>query len=226
MKRLNRLPANLLAITSILLVGLFVSATTAFAAHLKYDPSSGTISEPTQIQVLVDTEGEAVDSAVAVVTYDPNRVEISSVTEGDFFDSIAIDSSTAGEVAITGTLNIGDIDGVTGTGVLATLAVSPQITEGSFTLGFRCSAADIDDSNIMSVEGTNLLATDEQCAQNVSGSYDVDGEETETEEVTTQETTEGDQPVLPEELPESGFGNLLKIITSGLALIGIGLLLL
>jgi len=225
----NRLPI----VSSLLILFSSVSlvqASSASAALLKLSPSSGGISGSTQIQVIVDAESSSVDSAVAVITFNTNHVEITNITDGTFFDSVATDTTTSGEVAITGTLNIGSIEGKTGSGTLATLTVKPKITSGTITLGFRCSAADIDDSNIMNNSGTNLLATDEQCARNVGGSYTVSASNRES---TTSPTatptpaeTKGDQPALPEELPESGFRDILKWITSGLALIGIGLLLL
>jgi hypothetical protein len=223
----NRLPivsSLLILFSCVTLAG----ASSVSAALLKLSPSSGEISDSTQIQVIVDAEGATVDSAVAVVTFNTNHVEITNIADGTYFDSVTTDTTTSGEVAITGTLNISNVEGKTGSGTLATLTVKPKITTGTITLGFRCSAADIDDSNIMNTDGTNLLATDEQCADNVGGSYTVSassGESTTTPTPTPAET-KGEQPALPEELPESGFKDLLKWITSGLALIGIGLLLL
>ena len=204
------------------------------AARLRLSPSSGEVSSGSKIEVYIDTEDTAVDSTVAVITFDPNRVEISSITPGSFFDSVSTDTSRSGEVAITGTLSIGNIEGKTGSGILSTLTITPKVTSGNIVLGFRCSAADIDDSNIMSTEGSNLLATDEQCGRNVGGNYSVgsssgggSGSTTQPQgEATTQDTTKGEQPVLPAQLPESGFKDLFAWFVSGLALLGIGLLLL
>lgn len=233
MNRVSRLPAILISTTIFLFLGFFVMANSAYAALLKLNPSSDSVDGSTQIQLVLDTQGEAIDSSVAVITYDPNRIEKPTVTAGSYFDSVVVDSSTSGEVAITATLNIGNIDGVTGSGTIATLTVTPKITSGEFALGYRCSAADIDDSNIMSVGGENLLATDVQCADNIGGNYTIAAASNDTEDDSSsdttedsEETTKGDQPVLPDELPESGFKDLLKWITSGLALVGIGLLLL
>lgn len=226
----KRLPNLTLSILAGFLL-LLANPNSVEAALLKLNPSSGEVSEGSTVEVIVDTEGEAVDSAVAVVTFNTNRVEISNIAGGDFFDSVSIDTSQSGEVAITGTLSIGNIEGKTGSGVLATLSLSPKVSSGSVALGFRCSAADIDDSNIMSTGGSNLLTTDEQCSKNVEGSYTVGGStggETAPTATPIQEesTTKGEQPVLPEELPESGFQDLFKWFVSGLALLGVGLLLL
>lgn len=220
-----------------------VAAQPAYAAILKLSPSSGNATQSTQIQVIVDTESVAAESAVAVITFDATKVEITKVTAGSFFDSVATDTSKAGEVAITGTMNIGNIEGKTGSGTLATLTLKPKITSGTFTLGFRCSAASIDDSNIMSTDNSNLLATDEQCARNVAGTYTVASSQDSTPDPTATPTpssntsntqtptntpapSKGGQPSLPSELPQSGPEHWLQYLVSGLAILGIGLLLL
>jgi len=211
------------------------TASAVSAAKFSYTPSSGTLTGSTQIQITLDPEGIAVDSAVAVVTFDPNKVEIESVTAGSFFNSVVTDTSQSGEAAITGTFNIGNVGGKSTSGTMATLVIKPKISSGTITLSYRCSSTDIDDSNIMNTSGTNLLATDALCAANIGGSYTVgssDGGTTDPTSAPSAPTTaptsatKGDQPVLPEELPQSGPKNWLKWITSGLALIGIGLLLL
>lgn len=212
-------------------------AQTVSAARLLFSPSSGTMVGQTQIEIQVDTEGETVDSAVAVFTYNSSSVDIVSITDEDFFDNVSTDTSVAGEVAITGTMGLSNTAGVTGSGKLATIVISPKISTGTITLSFRCNSTDIDDSNIMSTTDTNLLATNEQCSRNIAGSYNVNLDTagtttaptnvpTNTPAATQAATTKGGQPALPDELPQSGPLNWLRWLTSGLALIGIGLLLL
>jgi len=222
---------------------LFTSSATAVsAAKFSYSPSSGTISGSTQIRVILDPQSATIDSATAVVTFDSNRVEIESIAAGSFFDNISTDTSQSGEVAIIGYMNAGNI-GKSISDTMATITLKPKVTSGTIALGYSCSAADPDDSNIMNSDNVNLLATDEQCSGNVTGSYTVgsstnptpttsssstsnDSSTTTTDSTTTDTTTKGDQPVLPEQLPQSGPENWLKWIVSGLAFIGIGLLLL
>lgn len=235
MKKINCLIKQT-AVICLSSIAFLTSASAVSAAKFSYTPSSGTLTGSTQIQITLDPEGVAVDSAVAVVTFDPNKVEIESVAAGSFFDSVVTDTSQSGEAAITGTFNIGNVGGKSTSGTMATLTIKPKISTGTITLSYRCSSADIDDSNIMNTSGTNLLATDVQCGANVGGSYTVGSSSGGTTSPTTAPTsapttaptsaTKGDQPVLPEELPQSGPRNWLKWITSGLALIGIGLLLL
>lgn len=49
---------------------------------------------------------------------------------------------------------------------------------------------------------------------------------TTTEATSSTSSTKGDQPTMPDELPQTGPEDWLKWIVSGLALVGIGLLLL
>lgn len=222
MKKIFKLPIFLV----FLFILTFIShsfATGALAARLLYEPGSGILTGPTQIRVIVDTQGESVKSAVAVVTFDTYYIQITDVASGDFFTTVTSETNTDGEVVISGSLDATQTEGVAGSGTLATLTVNPLLNTSNFVLGFLCSSGGVTDSNIISIEDENLLATDEQCEQNVEGSYSIEMEE---EEATVSATTKGDQPVMPEELPQAGFRSWLKWITSGLALIGIGLLLL
>jgi hypothetical protein len=200
----------------------------ASAARFLFSPSTGTLAGTTQLEIRIDTENAAVESAVAVVTYNSNHVNIVGITAGDFFDDVSSDATVTGEIAITGTLSQEKTSGVTGSGKLATITISPKITSGTISLAFRCSSTEADDSNILAINsGENLLETNEQCARNIAGSYTVGATTTTPTPTTTPAaTTKGDQPVAPETLPQAGPMNWLKWLTSGLALIGIGLLLL
>ncbi len=210
---------------SLFTLSAHVFAQSASAARFFFGPSGGEVFDQLEVEVGIDTEGEAVESAVAIATYNPNHINIISISANDFFDNIDVDATTSGELVITGTLNLENTDGVTGSGKMATMILEPKITSGTFELDFRCNTTETDDSNIMNINGTNLLATDEQCAQNVSGSYTVESE-TESPTATTEATTKGDQPVMPDELAVAGPMNWLKWLVSGLAMIGVGLLLL
>lgn len=215
-------------------------AHSAFAARLRFDPSSATVSGETDIKIMVDAGTDEVESATAVVTFNTAHVKINSVTNGGAFDVLSEDRSISGEITLTGTLSSGNLEGVTGTVTMAVLKVEPLISSGTFTLGFRCNEDDIDDSNIMNMQNQNLIATNAQCAENVEGSYTVGQATTQTTSptatptqqttTTTQQTTTttstAGQPAEPDELPQAGFASLLKWITTGLALLGIGLLLL
>ncbi len=225
---------------TLLLAYFLVSPPKALAAYFSFSPSSGSVSDPQTIELEINTEGESVESAAAVVTFDSTQVLITEVNSGGFFDSLSVDDSQDGRITVTGTLNMANRSSVTGSGVLATLTLQPQITSGSFELAYECSSAVADDSNILDTSGTNLLATDQQCEQNIEGSYTVgssDGDEdTDTgddDTTTTSDDSNDDgvqptptsQPTEPDSLPQTGPEDWWKWVSSGLTLIGLGLLL-
>jgi hypothetical protein len=148
------------------------AAATFAAARFELTPLTGEIqTSGTSVVVRVNTDGAVLKSATAVLSYDHTKVSVTSV-QGTFFPTVTIDTTTQGEVVISGTLPIGDTTGVTGTGTLATLTVQPLAgATGTVSMSFRCSESSSDDSNLISLEGTNLLSTTVQCANNSTGSY-------------------------------------------------------
>ncbi len=243
---------KLLCLPVIVLSLFFASSVQAYAANFSLSPSSG---DPSTINVQVDTGGVNIQSATAVLTYDSTKVNI-TVSSGSFLPVVNT-TSTTNKITILGQINQGDLVGVSGTGTLATLTVSPQVAAGqSYSISFSCSSTDRNDSQILDMDGTNLLASDTQCSANVNGTYTVTADtpaatntpaptdppanddsnddssndsnsSTNTSSSTTNTTTSTNtQPYQPSTLPQSGPEDWLKWITSGLALIGIGLLLL
>jgi hypothetical protein len=234
------------------LVFFFVFATGVEAANFSFSPASGSVDPDSggQIKVQVDSGGENLESATAVITYDSSEIDITNIEQGSYFTVVNTDISTSGEVVVTGNVTFGDQIGVSGQGTLATLTVDPKVNSGSFGLSYRCSASASDDSNIIEIENkTNLLASDDQCESNGSGSYTIEAssndptqaatsapsndddddskdDTTDTSSNNTSTTTDTSQPAMPESLPQSGPEDWLKWLTSGLALIGVGLLLL
>lgn len=216
-----------------LLLPLLASAE-VHAAKMSFSPSGGTIESGDTIDILIDAEGEELQSATAVFSYDSSKVDI-SIEGGSYFDLVSTDTTTTDEIAVTGTLTMGKLTGVTGSGTLATLTITPKITNGSFDLTFSCSDAR-GDSNIQNMDGEYLLATNEQCSQLQNGSYTIGSGETDDgddssddsndSDPTATPTSSGSQPAVPETLPQSGPENWLKWLASGLALLGIGILLL
>ncbi len=209
---------------TLVIIFLFFAAANTYAAYFSYSPSSGSIADGDEVLVQIDTEETDVESATAVVTFDTNKVEITNVAAGAFFDNISVDDNQSGKLVLTATLNQGNQTAVNGSGTIATLTLSPVISDGSFELEFACSSEEIDDSNIKSTANNNLLSSDQQCGENIEGSYTV-GSGSSDDDSDDSSPTATTQPALPDELPQSGPEDWLKWITSGLALIGIGLLL-
>lgn len=196
---------------------------------MSLSPSSGQIKAGDEIKLQIDSAGESLESATAVIKFDSSKVEFETES-GGFFPITSADTSVDGERTITGNVNFGDQVGKTGSGTISVLTITPLIDSGSFSLEFECMGADSevsDDSNIYSIGGANLLASDEQCATLTDGNYTVgDGTQEEEEDTTKEDTTDVQQPAVPDALPQAGATNWLRWLTSGLALVGIGLLLL
>ncbi len=142
------------------------------AARFELSPTTGQIQTAgTTVTVKVNADGNQLKSASAVITFDATKVTVTSV-DGTYFPTVTTDTTKAGEVVISGTLPIGNTEGVTGIGTLATLTVKPVSgATGSPTLAFRCSDTSSTDSNLMNTSSTNLLATTAQCAANIGGTY-------------------------------------------------------
>jgi hypothetical protein len=157
----------------VLLVQSSVSAAQA-AARFELSPLTGQLQTAgTSVVVSVNSDGNNLKSATAVLTYDQTKVTVTSA-EGSFFPEITTDSSTPGELVISGTLTIGNTTGVTGTGTLATLTLTPIASAtGTVSLSFRCSDSSSDDSNLITLDDTNLLTSAAQCANNSTGSYTI-----------------------------------------------------
>jgi len=181
MKKRYHLPLLTLFISCLITVAT-CSASSVQAANFYMSPSSGTVDPNGTLTVDLklnssNANSYNLDSAVAIVTYDSSLVSISAAN-GTFFPNLSVDSSTTNEIALTGTLNFGDMLGVGGDQTFATLTLTPQATSGTITLAYRCSAADRNDSNIMAlITGTtdtvNLLNTDTTCAANAGGTYTI-----------------------------------------------------
>jgi len=213
----------------LLLIGFsFIFAQSTLAAYFTLSPSSGTISGTKQVQLNIDAETASLDSAQAIIKFDSTRVEVTNIASGTYFDNVTTDTTVAGEIAISGTLTAGHIGGVTGTGVVATLTISPKVSSGTIALNIDCDATDPNTSQILNTLGSDVIT----CTKIVDASYTFssdDPDPTNTPQPgatsTPSPTTDPNQPSLPEELPQSGPEDWLKWITAGMALIGIGLLL-
>ncbi|MBD3250671.1 MAG: hypothetical protein GF381_03845 [Candidatus Pacebacteria bacterium] len=238
MKKYFQLPILLLTGLACLFLAPLARGQVQAAASFSLSPASATLdSSGGVVKVNLDSGGESLESATAVITYDSTKVEVTA-SSGTFFPIVSTDDSGTNEIVITGNVNFGDQVGKSGTGTLAELTVTPQITSGTITLDFRCSASESDDSNIMTIGGTNLLASDAQCDNNTAGSYTIGSGVSETAKTTTTTqptsttaptsavTNSANQPAQPSALPQSGAFDIIKWLTSGLALIGVGLLLL
>lgn len=207
---------NVIKISCLIFVVLFFMATVlVYAAdpHLELLPSSGSISTAgTNIEVKIDTGGQAAKSAKAVIKFDATKLEVSSITAGSFFDEVShnIYNST-GQVVINANLSLGNsLETKTGTGVLATMNVKAKLSTGSANMTFDCTTGSSTDSGINNAVPTDIIV----CASNVNGSYTLGA---------GASLSPGTSPVpTPSALPVAGsVGPTLSLL-----LLGTGLLLL
>jgi hypothetical protein len=217
-------------------------------ATMKFSPASGTADSSSGLDVTIEVNPNAFDeeevqmrSAAAIVTYDSSKVTVTG-TEGDLFPDIQIDTSADGEIAVTGTRFSGFVSSA---GTLATLHLEPVASSGTIELNFQCGSGE--STNISDTNNASLLDCDSSATN--TGSYTIgsggdDPEPTDPPEDNNDDSsddtsddssndsssgyyqTSGSQPAEPDTLPQSGPEDWLKWITSGLALIGVGLLLL
>lgn len=148
------------------------SAMPVYAAdpHLELSPSSGTIpSTGTEIQVNIDTGGQAAKSAKAVIDYDSTKLEVTSIQAGTFFDEVSHNIyNDTGQVVINANLSIGSsLETKTGTGTLATMTVKAKATSGTATMTFDCTEGSSTDSGINDATPLDVIV----CTSNVNGSY-------------------------------------------------------
>lgn len=161
-----------------LLVGLIILAVATWVATRKetITPEAVTINEvtvsgtttlaftppatkavantPTNIPITINTSTSQVTGVNAVITYDPTKVTVTSVTQGSFLtQSISSAKLTSGKVTFAYGVPTSTRVGKQGTGTVATLSLKP-LTTSPFTLTFATGT-------LVSATGltTNVLKT-------------------------------------------------------------------
>jgi len=154
----------------------FIKPVFAINPHLELSPNSGIIDNITglDIAVKIDTGGQEVKSAKAVINFDETKLEVISITAGSFFDEVShnIYNST-GQVVINTNFSLGSsLESKTGTGILATMSVKSKITSGSANMTFDCVSENSTDSGINNTTPIDIII----CDSNVNGSYNLDND--------------------------------------------------
>ncbi|CAN5242633.1 hypothetical protein BH09PAT2_BH09PAT2_07830 [soil metagenome] len=200
---------------------LFVAVAAASAATLNFNPSSvstqkdGTFS----VDVVADAGTEQITGTDIYVLYDPQYLQLQTVTAGSFFPKSDNIPST-GKLYIWGVIeNQGEYK--TGQGVVATLTFK-TLQGGNNTVRFDCNLSNAETSKILKndINATNVI----NCGGNGtllvtapgSGTTGTPASGTSTTSTTTTVTT----------LPRSGvYENVLKYAVPGLILMFVGLAL-
>lgn len=131
---------------------LFLGVIPVHAATMTLDPASASapLGGTFKVKVTIDTVGESVTSADAVLLYDSNKLQVLSVQEGDsgqqpffpdFFQNISPSEFYIGASVID------PIETKTGQGVLATITFQGK-AEGVADVTFDCTPGKTSDTNI------------------------------------------------------------------------------
>lgn len=210
--------------TALLLASfLFVSAFfgKVQAANLKFDvPSLSTEANKTfQLQVIVDTGGEEINSIDAYIKYDKSILKAESVADGTFFPTVLNDLSS--DRAYVAGLVDDPATSKNGSGTVATVTFK-ALKAGSATVTYDCDPNNNETSKVIKndIDATNIIV----CSENGSTSVTVSGSST----VTIDEDSDGEVEEVStggvDKLPESGvFENIVKFATPGIILFIIGL---
>lgn len=155
---------------------LFVLAVSPIhAAIMTLDPASysSPIGQTFNVKLTIDTEGDSVTSADAVLLYDSNVLQVVDVVEGDlgqnpffpdFFENISPSELYIGASVID------PIETKTGQGVLATITFRGNVS-GITNVTFDCTPGKTSDTNISK---SDKNATDiVECARLVPGTYTI-----------------------------------------------------
>lgn len=183
----------------IVLVALFaLTARSASAAVFTLEPATR-IAAPGElfsVDLKVDTQGEAVTSADALLNFDSSILSVTSVTPGTFFPQNFEPVISASQVYIAGSVEK-VTQNRTGTGLLSTINFK-AIGSGVTPLSFECIPGKTFDSNINkdTTEPTDNLDII-NCTQLVDGSYTISGNVTSTQPTPTPQNLPGAGTIEP-----------------------------
>ena len=186
----------------------FVQAQTV-SPHFSFTPAtkSEVLGNSFEISINVDTGGKSIGSVDAIIEYDPNLLEVVSVSEGLFFPTVTSTTATLGKIKIYGIADTGVPK--TGTGILATITFKGK-SAGTALVSFTCQSGLTTDSNIN--EGSVDVII---CSANGSGSYIISSSTSSATQSSLPETTASALPqtgVLEPTILLLGMGVILSIL--------------
>lgn len=172
---------NFLIQTIFILMALLIApkVNSAWAAFLKFTPSSvtGSIGTNFDIKVDIDTDGEEIIAFDARILYPSNLIELQSIKEGTFITIGDKDTTELGKIYVNGVVP-DPATSIKGQGTAVTLTFKPK-ANGSDKLTFVCIPGETAfDSNI----GKNDINTTDiiVCSKNGESAVTVGGGPTAT----------------------------------------------
>ncbi|EKD62711.1 MAG: hypothetical protein ACD_52C00085G0001 [uncultured bacterium] len=172
---LHCFPSTLLraSIASLLVGGIFLlTPSAALAAALQLSPPGGTLDVNETMVVKINlslASGESVSGVDAELTFDKNKLQVTTIEEGTLFPTypVSIYSNTEGTIAVSGIAQTGSF--VDAGGTLATVTFTGK-AGGTATVVFDFSSGSTTDSNVAQ------SGTDSDLLESViNGSYTVTG---------------------------------------------------
>lgn len=146
---------------ALLTLGLFfLPLETALAApRLFFEPASTNLQKDYSYEatVKIDVESQSAFGADAVISYNPDNLEITGVANGGFFSDFGSANDTAaGRLELHG--YFGSLfDSKSGSGILAKFSVKAKTNNGSDQLVFVCNS-NSNSSQILNTSGQNIIS--------------------------------------------------------------------
>jgi len=173
-----------------LLLLFFLMGKSAFAAdpHLFLSPASGNYSGNFNLEVKVDTGGQAVGGVDVVLNFPKNLLSAQSVTKGTVFSEVFSSiKNDEGKLMISAYFPYTESEkSYTGTnGLIATVSFKPLGT-GNATVNFVCNPNSTNESNIVEkINSKDIIV----CSANINGSYNLNASSENTENQPTSTPT-------------------------------------
>jgi len=208
--------------------------TLAADPHLFLSPASNSYSQSFDVEVRVDTGGQAAGGVDVLLEFPKDILNAQKITKGTAFSEIFSSiKNDEGQLRISSYFGLSEAGkSYNGTnGLIATISFNPKGT-GTANVNFLCTPGSSTDSNIVEkVSTTDIIV----CSANVNGSYTLTGEgatsqtTTPTPTATTSASTITPTPTGTEEMtsatPTSSSLSAVPVtgsVTQTLGLLGLG----
>jgi hypothetical protein len=148
---------------------LTVFASPALAApHFSLDPTTDEGTNFT-VELLIDTDNINIHSVDVIFDFNPQILEVSSVTFGTLFPSVQpVINNNDGVLSLFASFT-DSLGSFSGTGTLATLSLN-GLTPGTSPFNFRCTPDDTTDTNMNTISPHQDVV---DCSLLVNGAYTV-----------------------------------------------------
>lgn len=159
-----------LFITAILLPFVFAKSALATDPHFYLSPASGSFSSAFDVQVKVDTGGQAIGAADIYLSFPKDKFSVLSFTKTTIFTEIhSLIKNEEGKLTILGFFSGNDAGQsfIGSDGLIGTVKFSP-LAAGTAAVAFTCTAGQTNETNIVEKVTSQDIVV---CSANVGGSY-------------------------------------------------------